>query len=507
MSNNFEENISNEILAEDANTSNNNVQFENTKELGNLVIEDNNEQPNYQSISDIDIEDSNNAIIRVEISKIGYVMFIIFGLTMLCAWNLWITAVPFFKNRLGGTIFQDNFQNYISIVFMFTNTVSSFITLKIQQKISINRRILGSLLLLIFCFLTTTILSLISDMNPYAFFIIIMSLIVISAVSTAILQNGGFGLAAQLPNIYMQGIMNGQGLAGAVVVFIQIAIVINTQDTENDTGPGFLRNMYLYFLAVVLITLICLIGYLTVIRKIAAKAINDSINNTDERSSNTNNEESPLIQNNDTNSNSENQIAISNEQKIINTFMKIKIQALSLFCTFVVTLSLFPSVISGIESINKEKNSNYYNNLFVSIAFLIFTLCDWLGKVIPGYPKFVIKSTRIINTASFSRILFIFLFMICNVQFKDTYGNPLDRTLPILIRSDLLYFIILFIFSLSNGYISSLLLMITPDLVNDDEKELSGSIMVFVLTFGLACGSLFSFAIRAMLCKCNPFIS
>ena len=105
-------------------------------------------------------------------------------------------------------------------------------------------------MLLIFCFLTTTILSLLPNMNPYLFFVIIMTLIVISAVSTAVLQNGGFGLAAQLPNIYMQGIMNGQGLAGAVVVVIQIIIVINTQDTGNNTEPEFLKNMYLYFFAV-----------------------------------------------------------------------------------------------------------------------------------------------------------------------------------------------------------------------------------------------------------------
>jgi len=388
---------------------------------------------------------------------------------------------------------------------MFTNTLCSFITLKIQEKISINSRILGSLLLLIFCFLTTTILTLLPDMNPYLFFIIIMTLIVISAISTAILQNGGFGLAAQLPNIYTQGIMNGQGFAGAVVVIIQIIIVINTQDTGNDTEPGFLKNMYLYFFAVVVITLTCLIGYLTVIRKIAAKAINDSINNT-ENASSSNSEETPLIQHEEHVTNNS-VVAVSNEQKIIRVFNKIKMQALSLFCTFVVTLSLFPSVVSAIESVHKDKNSNQYNNLFVSIAFLIFTLCDWLGKVLPGHPKFVLTNTKVINTASFSRILFILLFMICNVQFRGTYGEPLERSLPILVQSDFVYFVILFVFSLSNGYISSLLLMITPDLVDDDEREISGTIMVFVLTFGLAVGSLFSFAIRAMLCKCNPFIS
>jgi len=101
----------------------------------------------------------------------------------------------------------------------------------------------------------------------------------------------------------------------------------------------------------VLITLTCLIGYLIVIRKIATKAINDSINNTEgENASCSISEETPLIQHNG--ENSENQVVLSNDQRIVNTFKKIKIQALALFCTFVVTLSLFPSIISGIESVN-----------------------------------------------------------------------------------------------------------------------------------------------------------
>jgi len=121
----------NEVFVEEDNAVNNTIQEENIEGNGELIIEEDKVQQNYQSIENAENFDSS---IRVEISKIGYVMFIIFGLTMLCAWNLWITAVPFFKNRLSGTIFQDNFQNYISIVFMFTNTLSSFIILKIQQK-------------------------------------------------------------------------------------------------------------------------------------------------------------------------------------------------------------------------------------------------------------------------------------------------------------------------------------------------------------------------------------
>jgi len=93
-----------------------------------------------------------------------------------------------------------------------------------------------------------------------------------------------------------------------------------------------------------------LFGYLTVIRKIASRVIDESTNQT-EGEHGSYNEESPLIQHQDTVQERE-ENTVSNEQKIIKTFKKINVQALALFCTFVVTLSLFPSVISGIESVS-----------------------------------------------------------------------------------------------------------------------------------------------------------
>ena len=73
----------NEVFVEEDNAVNNTIQEENIEGNGELIIEEDKVQQNYQSIENAENFDSS---IGVEISKIGYVMFIIFGLTMLCAW-------------------------------------------------------------------------------------------------------------------------------------------------------------------------------------------------------------------------------------------------------------------------------------------------------------------------------------------------------------------------------------------------------------------------------------
>ena len=53
-------------------------------------VNEENKRINYNSINEndiqVNIENLETVFERVEISKIGYVMFVVFGLTMLCAW-------------------------------------------------------------------------------------------------------------------------------------------------------------------------------------------------------------------------------------------------------------------------------------------------------------------------------------------------------------------------------------------------------------------------------------
>ena len=80
---------------------------------------------------------------------------------------------------------------------------------------------------------------------------------------------------------------------------------------------------------------------------------------------------------------------------------------------------------------------------------------------------------------------------------------------------DYAYFLMLFLFALSNGYAHALLLMNAPvmaarklkvkDGQSADPRATAGTIMGLFINLGLASGSLLSFACRAFLCRCNPF--
>ena len=124
-----------------------------------------------------------------------------------------------------------------------------------------------------------------------------------------------------------------------------------------------------------------------------------------------------------------------------------------------------------------------------------------------AYPRFIIWSAKRLLALSLARTLFIPLFLMCNIQRSPT----LPPSSPI-ISSDILYMLILFIFALSNGYVSSLCIMSAPSLEHNpklkgrrDDVDVAATVVTFCLMAGLAIGSMASFAVRAAVCDCNPF--
>ena len=92
------------------------------------------------------------------------------------------------------------------------------------------------------------------------------------------------------------------------------------------------------------------------------------------------------------------------------------------------------------------------------------------------------------------------MILFCNTDIGD------KRLFPLLVTSDFLYFFIMFLFSLSNGYLGSSIMMAGPQIQNVD-KGLTGTLLTFFMVLGLTIGSLLSFPMRSLSCGgCNPFI-
>jgi len=87
------------------------------------------------------------------------------------------------------------------------------------------------------------------------------------------------------------------------------------------------------------------------------------------------------------------------------------------------------------------------------------------------------------------RIGFVPLFMLCNAA-------PDRRNLPVLFTTDADFYALMVVFSISNGYLGNLVMMLGPQVTEArDEQERIASLLVAVLVLGIGTGSFLSYPI------------
>eukprot|EP01083_Nonionella_stella_P141657 436963_1 len=150
-------------------------------------------------------------------------------------------------------------------------------------------------------------------------------------------------------------------------------------------------------------------------------------------------------------------------------FRRIKWHCFNIFMVFVVTLSLFPGITSGLQSTNQALNGPGW---FPLILTTLFNFGDLIGRY---FPQFHLGSQTETFILSGLRLVFLPVFFMQYQSFPP--------------HSDIFIYAIMFLFSLSNGYLASMsMIFATGDLVQDSERDTAGTIMVFFLALGLTSG-------------------
>ena len=172
-----------------------------------------------------------------------------------------------------------------------------------------------------------------------------------------------------------------------------------------------------------------------------------------------------------------------------------------------VTYNFVQAVFPPITISIKPTNPDTHPLLFAAIHFLVFNVGDFLGRYICSFPKLLVWSANRLLALSLARTLFIPLFLMCNIQ-----RGPATVVYDPIISSDLLFMVILGLFGLSNGYVSSLCLMSASSLKHNpglkgrtEDVDVAATVASFSLVGGLALGSIFSFVVKGIICGCNPF--
>lgn len=214
---------------------------------------------------------------------------------------------------------------------------------------------------------------------------------------------------------------------------------------------------------------------------------------------------------------------------------------------FLITLSVFPGITSEIRSSNNLENERcpaagrfYGAGVWQAMFFLLFNGGDTVGRLLAAAKQIIDPSY--VFLLSVARIMFVPLFLLCNVtastpSVRPSGGNssgyspsasPLMGTSNALPRSfytmafegfvdakrdpRLGYFendawpiIFMCLLSISNGYVASLEMMNAPAKAPDGQQSRAGTNMAFFLVMGIFLGSIVSFPVRAFACHCNPF--
>ncbi|KAM7420033.1 hypothetical protein PAMA_016901 [Pampus argenteus] len=348
--------------------------------------------------------------------------------------------------------------------------LNSFLHSLIPQRL----RVMGSLLVIMVVFMLTAILVKV-PLQPLPFFSVTMVKIVIINSFGAVLQGSLFGMAGLLPASYTTPIMSGQGLAGTFAAFAMICAIASGSELQDAAFGYFITACGVIFLSILSYIMLPKLEFFQYYQERNSKQRSD-----EEKSLNLMNKEG------------RNEAAKQDEHQnvsMIKIFKKVWQLALSVFFTFTITIGTFPAITADTKSTIADQGP--WDLYFVPVTcFLLFNLCDWGGRSLTAVLMWPGKDSLLLPLAIAARLVFLPLFMLCNVQPR--------LHLPVFFHHDAWFIIFMVIFAFSNGYLASLCMCFGPKKVLPHEAETAGAIMALFLSLGLASGAALSFLFRAL---------
>lgn len=464
-----------------------------------LALEDDRHSGYASSLMEGELEDDDAD--AAPFSWFEYSIFVLIGVAMLWAWNMFMAAAPYFQMRFSeDPSILAIFQSTIISVSTCTNLAAMLVLTNIQYSASYPFRINTALIVnvIVFSLLTaSTSIFLHVYTDVYLLFLVVM--VAGSAWACGLIQNGAFAYAASFGRPeYTQAIMAGQGIAGVLPPLAQMVTVLvfppppppgaNAIDTRS-AAPNYEAvaeagtSAFYYFMTAVVISVAALVAFQPLSRR-----------------------HDRIVENRMAQALSESLASIEDAERAarkvvsLNTlFFKLHWVALSVFICFVVTM-FFPVFTPKVLSVRTVLGdpTNGGNSVpailrppaFIPLAFFFWNLGDLLGRITTMLPVTEVLQRRPVLLFAFGigRLLFLPLYFLCNVGGRGAVVN-----------SDLFYLLLVQLpFGLSSGWLSSTAMMTAGEWVEDGEREAAGGFMGLCLVAGLAVGSFLSFTVASI---------
>ncbi|XP_006121553.1 equilibrative nucleoside transporter 3 [Pelodiscus sinensis] len=411
----------------------------------------------------------------------AYVIFFILGIGSLLPWNFFITAKQYWIYKLqncsnredpegdGVSDLRDFFESYISIASTVPSVLCLIGNFVLVNRVSASIRILSSLAVMLAVFVVITLLVKMdtSTWTQHFFVITIFCVVIVSSAST-IFSSSIFGLSGCFPMKNSQALISGQAMGGTLSA---VASVVDLAAAADVTDSALA-----YFLTADVFIIVCMVVYL-----ILPKLEYSRYYMRSHKSSTASVLPSSYLEEVDESED------ITNSDQFIPPLRPIlKKTAVLGFCVFYVffiSIIIFPSISSSIESVNKNSGSLWTNKYFIPLtSFLLYNFADWCGRQITAWIQAPGPKSKLLPALILLRTLSLPVFMLCNYQ-------PRSQIKMVVFNKDVYPAVFIVLLGLSNGYLGTLAIIYGPKIMPKELAEATGVVMTFYLTLGLAMGS------------------
>ncbi|KAF2164664.1 hypothetical protein M409DRAFT_25058 [Zasmidium cellare ATCC 36951] len=432
------------------------------------------EQP-YEPLENGETEGETNFVRRkAGFQYIEYGIFLLLGVSMLWAWNMFLAAGPYFQRRFKGNPWiHENFQAAEISVSTITNLGSMLILTRMQANASYSKRIIISLVINMAVFALLSASTAIKT-SAGVYFGFLMVMMFLTSLATGAAQNGIFAFVSGFAEPkYTQGIMTGQAIAGVLPCIAQIVSVLSVQGDQkkpkHDGPPGpppvHWTAALAYFCTATAISVITLFAFsILLARNRQPKKLQDN-NTPDDTGAGEGRKSIPLLY----------------------LFRKLFWLAGGVFVTFAITM-VFPVFTQRIVSVRppEEQPPILQPPSFIPLALLFWNIGDLIGRLLTAVPSLsLVLCPRVVFGLAISRVIFVGLYHLCNLRGQGA-----------IVKSDFFYLVVVqLFFGMSNGYLGSTCMIGAGEWVDEEEREAAGGFMGLCLVAGLTVGSLLSFFI------------
>ncbi|KAL3532321.1 hypothetical protein ACH5RR_005842 [Cinchona calisaya] len=376
--------------------------------------------------------------------RVAYILHFFLGAGNLLPWNTLITAIDYF-----GYLYPNrHVEKVFSVAYMTSSVIVLVVMLQRwgnwSKKFNLGLRMnLGFSLFISSLMVTPTMdwarHSNGTKVNSTVSYYLMVASVVICGLADGLIGGSLIGSAGKLPKQYMQAIFAGTASSGVLVSVLRIL----TKASLPHTPKGLKTSAHLYFIVSTIILLCCIICS-NILEKLPVMQQHIKLLQEDTPSS---------------------------KSKFWEIARIIRWPAFGVFVIYTVTLSIFPGFLA------ENVESRFFKDWFPIILITMYNISDLIGKSLTAI--FILKGIGRVTWGCMARLLFYPLFSAC------LHGPKWLKTeLPVAFLTILL--------GLTNGYLTSCIMILAPKAVAPSEAEIAAIVMAVFLGMGLVAGSVLS---------------